>query len=426
MENFVKEIDPSAQRIYTVTEFNTEVNELLNQYQVLIQGEVSGYKVIQNKYVRFDIKDQGSVLGCFMTLWQLNFQIEDGMEIKVHGRPGLYVPQGRYTFRVDSVEPVGAGALRRAFELTKAKLEKEGLFDPKFKKPLPRFPEKLGLVTSTDAAAYTDVLKILNARWQGLEIVVYHTLVQGIEAPAKIVQALDHFNKFEPVDVIILTRGGGSLEDLQAFNSESVCRAVFASKIPIICGIGHERDTCLAEMVADRRASTPTNAAQLAVPEKTDVIFQLGSHTRQLGREMEVKISREQDEISSFLDRLNSIILDRINLFQETRHHLAMVFQKFGQQVVDYRRDLQLFAEAVASGFHKSYELAATNLKNQLNLMESLSPMKVLQRGYSITYSPSGKSIRSVKEVKAGDRLRTRLADGEIISDIKNQLKLEI
>ncbi len=426
MQDFFVQPDAPQAKVYTVTEFNSEVNTLLGNFQAVIQGEISGYKVIKEKFVSFDLKDGSSVLPCFLGLWQLNVQVEDGMEVKIGGRPGLYVPSGRYTFRVNWIEPVGAGALKRAFELTRAKLEKEGLFDPKFKKPLPRFPQTLGLITSTDAAAYTDVLKILNNRWGGLEIRVNSVLVQGAESPGQIVRALEYFNQHEPVDVIILTRGGGSLEDLQAFNSEAVCRAVFASKIPVICGVGHERDISLAELVADRRASTPTNAAQLAVPDRAEILAELSHFIFRLESDTLSSLANRRAAINNHLDRLNSIILGNINLYQETKHRLYLAFQRFNQRLTDYGKELRSLNQAFSTSWRSIFEAASHNLSARAVLLESLNPMRVLGRGYSVTYGPDGKILRSAGKVQEGQFLKTRLTDGEVVSKVTRQLNLKI
>lgn len=390
------------EKIFTVSEINALVNQYLQQIQVTVQGEVSGFKTSQGKWIFFDLKDEKSVLPCFFILSRLQFPVEDGMEIKIKGRPGIYSQSGRYTFRVDSVEPVGEGALKRAFELTKAKLEKEGLFDPQYKKPLPRFPQTIGLITSTDAAAYTDVLKILKARWQGLDIIVYNTRVQGVDSIPEIVSGLEYFNQHQPVDVMILTRGGGSLEDLQSFNSEAVCRAVFASKIPVVCGIGHERDTCLAEMVADQRASTPTNAAQLCVPDKIEVAWQLQSFQNQLHRDIKNQTGLSLSRVGEQLGRLNYFISEKIKNFTATFHQLQMAGQIWQNKLQELE----------------------TKVKNQLNILNILNPLNILARGYSVTYDAKGQLIKSISQLKDGQLLKTRLSDGEINSKVKKQLEL--
>ncbi len=261
-------------RVYSVTEFNREINTLLTDITVCLQGEVSDFKVAQNRFVWFDLKDQKSKVSCFLLAFNLKVQLVDGLEIQVIGSPGLFLKSGRFYFQVKEIKLVGAGALKKQYELLKKKLAQEGLFSAARKRPLPRFPQRIGLITSPAAAAYTDVLKILKNRWAGLEIILFPTVVQGPTAVSQILAAFQRADQLA-LDVIILTRGGGSAEDLQAFNEEQVCRAVFSSKTPVVSAVGHERDITLVDYVADVRAATPSNAAELAVPYKKDVLFQI-------------------------------------------------------------------------------------------------------------------------------------------------------
>ncbi|MDO8435501.1 MAG: exodeoxyribonuclease VII large subunit, partial [bacterium] len=270
---------------YTVSEFVTAVSAYLEQGlgTVVVQGEVTGYRIAKDRLVYFELKDASARVLCFAIVGDFHQPIEDGMEIRVTGSAKLFKATGGFHLRVIAIELVGAGALQRAFELTKQKLERDGLFAPEHKKPLPRFPEVVGIVTSKDAAAFTDVVRILNNRWGGMHIVLAPAGVQGPGAIPEIVEALRWCNENGDVrpDVLIVTRGGGSLEDLQAFNSEDVCRAIFSSRIPVVCGVGHERDTTLAELVADVRASTPSNAAERVVPDRRDIareVNQMAAH----------------------------------------------------------------------------------------------------------------------------------------------------
>jgi exodeoxyribonuclease VII large subunit len=254
----------------SVTEFVSIINETLAfaYPQVLIEGEVSSFKVNQGKFVFFDLKDEANVLNCFMMVHQLKMPIEDGMKVRVLGSPKV-TKFSKFSLTVRDVELAGEGALRRAMELLKKKLEGEGLFDPARKRPIPAFPTRLGLITSGASAAYADFIKILSARWGGIEVLLADVSVQGAQAPDQIVGALEYFNTLrDPVDVLVLIRGGGSLEDLAAFSTEPVARAVAASRTPIIVGVGHEVDFSLADYAADLRAATPTDAARLVVPDR--------------------------------------------------------------------------------------------------------------------------------------------------------------
>ena len=246
---------------FTPSEFIAMVNQTLEYAysSVLIEGEVASYKVSQGKWVFFDLKDDTSVVPCFIAVWNLRVPIEDGMKVVVRGVPNVR-ENGRFSFTVDAVKPVGDGNLKKAFELLKKKLTSEGLFDSAKKRPLPADLTKLGVISSTGAAGYADFVKIINARWGGMKVQVAHTQVQGMDAPDQIIKALNYFNEKGEVQVIAILRGGGSADDLACFNDEKLVRAIAASRIPVITGIGHEVDESLADLAADLKASTPSNA----------------------------------------------------------------------------------------------------------------------------------------------------------------------
>lgn len=247
---------------------------------VTVVGEVSEFKVNQGKWVFFNVKDEETSVPCFMTLWGLNVPIEDGMKVVVRGVPKI-TKWGKFSFTVSKVAPVGEGSLKKAFEILKKKLADEGLFDAARKRPLPVDLTKIGVISSVDAAGYKDFVKIINARWGGLKVLTAHTQVQGLDAPEQIMRALKYFNENTDVQVIAILRGGGSKDDLSCFNDEALVRAVVASKIPVVTGIGHEIDESLVDLAADIRASTPSNAAELLtrdrkvekVHEKVDRIY---------------------------------------------------------------------------------------------------------------------------------------------------------
>lgn len=239
---------------------------------VTVVGEIASFKVNQGKFVFFDIKDKSASLSCFMMVYQLRQPLEDGMKVEVVAQPKL-TPWGKFSLTVREVRPVGEGSLKRAFELLKQKLDKEGLFDPARKRLLPKMPQHIGVISSTGAAGYADFMKIVNDRWGGMKIDVAHVQVQGVSAPQQIVKALTHFNEMAyPPEVVVIVRGGGSADDLAAFNDEPLVRAIAASRVPTLVGVGHEVDVSLADMVADVRAATPSNAAQLLVPDKREII----------------------------------------------------------------------------------------------------------------------------------------------------------
>lgn len=409
--------------ILSVTEFNQMVKEVLTEIKAWVQGEISGFKISQNKWVTFDLKDEGSRVNCFMTKYQLDQVLEDGMEVKVFGNPSIYVPYGKYSFVVQRVEPVGEGALRRAFELTKKKLDEEGVFDPVHKKEIPRFPETIGIVSSEGAAAYTDFLKIVNNRWGGVTTILRPSLVQGNNAPTELVAAIEWFNKYNPVDVIVVTRGGGSLEDLQAFNSEQVCRAVFASRIPIVCGVGHERDVTLAELAADVRASTPSNAAEMVVPDRQEIIRQLDQAAKTMAETLDDRLEDYSRELSDIVSRLDDVLSDKISEVNVMEHRLQLSFQTYHSKVAGYKEKLKSSAYRLTSSFDTSLKYYFDNLTQANKLLASFSPQGVLKRGYSIARLGNGEILSSVKQVKKGQIIQTELIDGALDSEVLGKKK---
>ena len=253
----------------TPTEFVAVVNQTLEYAysSVTLVGEVAEFKVNQGKWVFFNIKDAETSIPCFMTLWNLTVPVEDGMKVVVRGTPKL-TKWGKFSFTVTKIAPMGEGALKKAFEILKKKLTDEGLFDVKRKRSIPEDLTRLGVISSVDAAGYADFVKIINARWGGMKVLVAHTQVQGLDAPEQIIRALKYFNENTDVQMIAMIRGGGSRDDLACFNDEALVRAVAASRIPVIAGIGHEIDESLVDLAADVRASTPSNAAEMLTRDR--------------------------------------------------------------------------------------------------------------------------------------------------------------
>jgi len=261
--------------LLSVSDFVALTNQTL-EYAfpiVQVQGEVTEFKIAQGKWVRFKIKDAGAVINCFMTMFQMRVLLEDGMKVIVTAQPKLDGRWGTFTLNVRAVKPVGEGSIKKGFELLKAKLEKEGLFAVERKRSLPRVPKRVAVITSTESAAYADFIKIINKRWGGLDIEVAHTQVQGVPAPDQMIRAIRYFNSLEVLpEVLVIIRGGGSAEDLSTFNDEPLVRAIAESRIPTLVGVGHEVDHTLADMISDVRAATPTDAAQILVPDRQEII----------------------------------------------------------------------------------------------------------------------------------------------------------
>lgn len=335
---------------------------------VVIMGELANLRVSKNRWVYFDLKDDYSTVKFFGTVYQLPGPLEDGMLLRVRGLPKLHNLYG-FSVNVSSIQLSGEGTIKKAAQLLQAKLAAEGLFDEERKRPLPMPPRRIGLVTSKQSAAYADFIKIINARWSGLEIELIDVQVQGEAAPAQITSAIEQFNaSAQPPETIILIRGGGSPEDLAAFSTEQVTRAVAASRVPTLVAIGHEIDLSLAELAADMRASTPSNAAELLVPDRAHVLANLKAAFAQL--------------------------------------------EQAGQRQLDSgRRALTQHSTLLHESLEGRLQQARNQLSAQLNLLNVLNPAAILNRGYAIV-SQGGKSVRSVRALKDGAIVDVRLADG--------------
>lgn len=327
---------------FTPTEFIAVVNQTLEYAysSVTIVGEVASFKVNQNKWVFFDVKDEESSVNCFMTLFQLRQPLEDGMKVIVRGVPKL-TKWGKFSFTVTAVQPVGEGSLKKAFELLKKRLAGEGLFDEEKKRGLPKYISKLGVISSTQAAGYADFIKILNARWGGIKIQVAHTQVQGLDAPDQIIRALNYFNEQGEVEVIAILRGGGSADDLACFNDEKLVRAVAGSKIPVITGIGHEVDESLCDLAADVRASTPSNAAEMLTPDRENVLYGINMIVNRFGTIAMNRAIEEKKKLGEILEQISNIIKIKI---------------------VESRKVLS----------------------HEIKMLEAMNPEKVLRQGYAI------------------------------------------
>lgn len=314
---------------FSVSDFVALTNQTLEYAypMVLVTGEVESFKVNQSKYVFFNIKDGGASVGCFMMVFALRVPIEDGMRVTLRARPKL-TKFGKFSLTVDSIRPVGEGAIKKSFELLRAKLEQEGIFAPERKRLLPKIPRRVGVVASVQSAGYADFVKIIGERWAGLTLVVHHATVQGEGAPAAIMAALDRLNQIDnPLDVIVLLRGGGSADDLAAFNDEPLVRAIAASRTPTMMAVGHEVDVTLCDMAADVRASTPSNAAQILTPDARevsrrveDLIYQIKPFMMQNVAQLEIEVNRL---LESARQALSAQVESRENRVQEYRRLLA-------------------------------------------------------------------------------------------------------
>ena len=271
---------------------------------IVVTGEVANFKINQGKWVFFDLKDATGILNCFMPVYQLRTAIEDGMRIKVRARPGI-TKWGRFSLTIQAIQPVGQGSIKKAFELLKKKLAAEGLFDAGRKRRLPQLPQHIGVISSVDAAGYRDFIKIISARMGGLTIDVISTQVQGNGAADQIIAAIQQFNEMaNPPEVLAILRGGGSRDDLSVFDDEKLVRAVAASRIPTISGVGHEVDTTLLDLAVDKRASTPSNAAELLVPDRRELIAETNDKLSQMVYNLDRQVLRQHGELTELVGRL--------------------------------------------------------------------------------------------------------------------------
>lgn len=314
---------------FSVSDFIALTNQTLEfaYPSVEVEGEVASFKINQSKYVFFDLKDAGGSVGCFMTVWQLRIPIEDGMKVIVTATPKL-TQWGKFSLTIRVIRPSGEGSLKKSFELLRAKLDKEGLFASERKRPLAELPHQVAVISSIQAAGYADFIKILGDRWGGLEIKVAQVQVQGVDAPDQMIAALRYFNSRETLpDVIVLIRGGGSSDDLSAFNDELLVREIAASRIPTLVGVGHETDKSLADMAADRHAATPSNAAQILVPDRMELIRTVRRQVQSLLPRTDQSIERQRQTVRHQLGQIITAIDRRYDYydrhFKEVRRVLA-------------------------------------------------------------------------------------------------------
>lgn len=400
--------------IFSVTQFVEYVNLIVGRRKVEVEGEVASYKINQGKWVFFTLKDEQSAVECFGLAYQLG-RLEDGMQVSVFGAPRIYGKTGKFSIFVDRVVPKGEGALKRAFELTKAKLAQEGIFDVARKRPLPRFPAKIGLIASRESAAYTDFMRILNGRFGGLQIYLSHVHVQGERAVDEIVESFDMFNRFgteEGVDVIVLIRGGGSLEDLQAFNSEHVARAIFGSRIPVVCGVGHERDESLADYAADVRAATPTHAASLIVPDREELLANIASSVTLFNRSLEHSIEWQRNRYDQSIRSIEHALTGRISAMQSTLQGFTGYVSTFQQTLANMAERTHESVMRMSSRFEYGCRQSSDRIAFLTRQLNAVNPLTVLKRGYSII-KKKGIVLSSVKDVRPGDQIDISFGDGD-------------
>ena len=400
------------QHIFGVTEVNHLVKLLLDNEPMLanvaVRGELSNYKIYPSGHHYFTLKDPEGSLRCVMfkgSAMKLRFRPENGMKVVVTGRITVFPRDGAYQLYCNTLTPEGAGDLAVAFEQLKAKLHAEGLFDPEHKKSLPAYQERIAVITSAAGAAVHDMIRILRRRYPLAKVILLPVRVQGVEAPPEIVGAIRYANRWKVADLIITGRGGGSMEDLWAFNDERVARAIYESELPVISAVGHEPDVTIADYVADARASTPSNAAEIAVPDQEELRrWLLGAEERLVQSELQ-RLERLRQKLDTLAGK--RVMTDQLAYVQDKRMELVHVQQRLGDLAgVFLGQKKQQFAALAAS-------------------LDAMSPLKVLGRGYAMVQNENGQILKSYRDVESGERVNVTLGEGGFSCTVEEPLKEE-
>ena len=429
---------------FSVSDLNKRVRGCLeSQFDLIwVQGEISNFKAHSSGHWYFSLKDSKAQVAAVMFRGhnsRMKFMPENGTEVLVRGRITVYEPRGNYQVFCESIEPVGAGALQKQFEQLKTKLKSEGLFDANQKKPLPRLPKKIAVVTSPTGAAIRDILNVLERRFRGLEVLVVPTIVQGASAAPKICQALGKALKVRDIDAVIIGRGGGSMEDLWCFNDEKLARMIASSEVPIISAVGHEIDFTIADFVADFRAPTPSAAAEVVSANAIELSENIGRLEERLHR----SVTHQIEELWQKVDNLKRLLVDpqkslqqaRVRLRELTRRNRFAIDSTLrGQraEIENKRLRLKSPADRVEVLRAKVESLLQRNkqsqmqlltvfkqrLQRQMSVLDAISPLKVVDRGYAIA-EKDNRVVKSVNDVKSGDEMVVRVSDGLITSEVK-------
>ena len=389
-------------RTATVSQINGYIKKILDANQILnnvwVKGELSNFKPHYSGHIYTTLKDEGGVLKAVMfrsAASKLTFSPTEGMKVLARGRVGVYEPSGAYQLYIEEMIPDGVGELYIAYEQLKARLEAEGLFNPLYKKPIPKFPKKIGVSTATTGAAVRDIINVITRRYPLAEIIIYPTQVQGVGAAQSIVNAIEYFNSSEQVDTLIVGRGGGSIEDLWAYNEEIVARAIFASKIPIISAVGHETDFTIADFVADLRAPTPSAAAEIAVPS----VLELGA------------------AVENSKNRCVNAILKRC---ENLRLRLDSMRLKTPSEIIEenYQR-VDNLVKHMENRIMLNISEGKRMLASSAAKLDALSPLQTLSRGFSVAIMPDGTVVRSSQDLHSGDDFTLKLSDGDVDCKVK-------
>ncbi|WP_278427059.1 exodeoxyribonuclease VII large subunit [Pantoea dispersa] len=439
---------PPTANIFTVSRLNTTVRQLLENEMGLVwlSAEISNFTQPASGHWYFTLKDDGAQVRCAMfrnSNRRVSFRPQHGQQVLVRASITLYEPRGDYQLIIESMHPAGEGLLQQQFEQLKARLAAEGLFDQQFKQPLPEPARQVGVITSATGAALHDVLRVLHRRDPSLPVVIYPTAVQGVDAPATIVRAIELANQRDECDVLIVGRGGGSLEDLWSFNDERVARAIFASRLPIVSAVGHETDVTIADFVADLRAPTPSAAAELVSRNQIELLRRLQSQQQRMEMAMDyyvaqqqrrftrlqhrlqqqhpqLRLARQQTTLIQLQRRLQEAADQRLRLAHRQQDRLLQRLQSQQPQgrILRAQQQLQQWHYRLQQGMEKQLNHSRQRFGTLAAQLEGVSPLATLARGFSVTTDAQGQVVKKTRQLHAGDLLRTRLDDGWVESQV--------
>lgn len=407
------------QRIYSVTQLNTEIKNLLESnpsfYNLFVQGEISNYKAHSSGHHYMTIKDDGGAISAVLfkqDALKLRFKLANGMKIIARGRVSSFPKTGQVQLYIADMMPQGIGTLHLQFEQLKQKLYNEGLFNNEHKKLLPAYPEKIALITSPTGAAIRDMLRIIKRRWSFADILIYPAAVQGTNAPNELIKALKLANKHNKADVIIIGRGGGSIEDLWAFNDENLAYEIFRSDIPVISAVGHEPDFTISDFVADMRAPTPSGAAELATPDSTKLIYNIQNMQNRLVKAQNKQIELYNTKLNSLLHRLSSPekILKQKN--QMVNLYKQRLIRAMESKQTENKLKCDFAVKQLEQAINKRLDISKREFTKNCAFLDALSPLKVLSRGYSVAVNEQGKAIYNSSQIKQGDILKIKFKKG--------------
>ena len=407
------------QRIYSVTQLNTEIKNLLESnpsfYNLFVQGEISNYKAHSSGHHYMTIKDDGGAISAVLfkqDALKLRFKLANGIKIIARGRVSSFPKTGQVQLYIADMMPQGIGTLHLQFEQLKQKLYNEGLFNNEHKKLLPAYPEKIALITSPTGAAIRDMLRIIKRRWSFADILIYPAAVQGTNAPNELIKALKLANKHNKADIIIIGRGGGSIEDLWAFNDENLAYEIFKSDIPVISAVGHEPDFTISDFVADMRAPTPSGAAELATPDSTKLIYNIQNMQNRLVKAQNKQIELYNTKLNSLLHRLSSPekILKQKN--QMVNLYKQRLIRAMESKQTENKLKCDFAVKQLEQAINKRLDISKREFTKNCAFLDALSPLKVLSRGYSVTVNEQGKAIYNSSQIKHGDILKIKFKKG--------------